>query len=256
LDVFEQAQLVATIISSIATAAAAIFSYFAVKTASESFEVSKEQIEKGKRPVLEIFNKDYKVNFTESFLTDWRNCSEEEVIPRYSSAFYLSLGNIGNVTARNVSVSFYYKGIESINFTQTDLFKMKKVQITPKKRYQGDYEYNQYIIDEENINGLKREICDDINYLEYLGSIQPGTDQVNRIYLPKIVIYLTNILSEEIQNEEQEIQLLLKLRYSGPYGEKYFQQFKIINKIRNVTKGSTNEMVGKLVAEELSNKKL
>ncbi len=242
-----------------------------MKNASESNALARKQMqenkiytEKNNRPVLEVFIKDYKVNLNNSYLVDW---TEEiyEFKPKYASSFYLDLKNIGNVTARNIQLSFYYEGIDNIieqikeDPKSTDLLEGKEVTIDHRKIQNGTHEFNQFILSERTVdNKAKRVIVDDASYLEFYGSLQPSShDNTSiRIHIPNMYVYFTNIFASEIQDDDLILNLMLKVSYTNPYGEEYLQSFRVLNKVKHISFGSRNEIVGKFVMEEITNRKL
>lgn len=270
---FELINLIISGSAALFTGLAALFSFLAVRSASKSNKLATEQFEenmkiqkRNNRPVLDIATKKYKVDISESILSDWDNDTDELILPKYASNSFMELNNIGNTTARNISISFYYEGLDSvknllpIKNKETDNTEIIKLDVENKA--DGSFSYDQYAIMEKMLfsDGRKKlqwHHLKDSSYHERFGSIQPSSgDNSNstRVYFPKLFVHLNNIFVERIMNDEVKINQVLKISYTDAFQNKFIQKFRIENDIRSYSVGAKNLIIGQLIPEEIENK--
>jgi hypothetical protein len=265
--------LIITGISALFTGLAALFSLLAVRNASKSNKLATEQYKEtmklnkqNNRPVLDIATKTFKVDFIESLIVDWDQGNEELYLPKYASNSFIQINNIGNKTARNVQVIFYYENLDLVNknikevdkyFYKSHIYGSSSIKIKLIEKYEKDRSYNEYILTDERGNiSVKKQVLNDVSYAERYGSIYPSGENNSssvKIYLPKLFVYLNNILANSIMDEKIKIPLIIKLSYTDAYNNHYIQRFRIENFIRRLTDGGNGHMISQLIPEEIEN---
>jgi len=252
---------IATVIAAIATAIAARASRAAADEAKKSNEISKKEINKRERPVLDLPTKHFSAKLGSDFFSQWEDGDPDHKINR-ASDFYLDLYNISDTTARNVVMTFER---EHTNEAVKELLVDGKWCSSGKQlgvkhtEYEG--RFNLLFYDKD---AYKDKIAPIATMTEALGSIYPikYNNESTKVHIPIYFTYLMNFVCNDISiyEKQHKISLLLTLKYSDPSNKKeYIQKIRLRPMFKKIIKNRNGEGVsffGRLISEEISNKEI
>ncbi|MEC1870689.1 hypothetical protein [Bacillus paralicheniformis] len=256
---------IGTVIAAIATAIAAWSSKKAADEAKKSNQISKLEINKRERPVLDLSTKKFSANLGCDFFSQWDNGDSNHLINQ-AADFYVDLYNVSDTTARNVVVFFdpvhTREMLENLfdNGFWIDTENNNKVRVSNLANLHLDFTN----WDERKVKKFKRLPISPM--VETLGSVYPMkyNNEPTKIHLPLYFIYLMNFICTDEDTYKKKPSLKLVLKYSDSFNNKeYVQNIRLTPIFTSIKRqfaknveGEGYSFSGRLISEEISNEEL